>query len=161
MMHVTLQAPTLYEAASVKFIPIIDLNSSDETCIFFTLLFVIEPAKKLNIPTPCLTFDQPLWQKAMRIIKDKNLKMVCRLGGFHTLMSFLGSIGNLMSGAGLEDVFEEVYSEDTVKHIKPGHSFHCDLSCVQGPRRIKTPTNAKIAFSLLFVGFTCEKIPSM
>ena len=77
MMHVTSQAPTLYEAASIKFLPIIDLNSSDETCIFSTLLFVIEQAKKLNIPTPCITFDQPLWQKAMGIIKDKNLQMVC------------------------------------------------------------------------------------
>ena len=58
----------------------------------------------------------------MGIIKDMNLQMLCRLGGFHTLMSFLGSVGNLMNGAGIENVFEEVYSEDTVKHIKSGHA---------------------------------------
>ena len=122
MMHVTSQVPTVYEAASIRFLPIIDLNPSDETCIFSTLLFVMQQAKKLNIPTPCITFDQPLWQKAMGIIKEQNLQMVCRLGGFHTLMSFLGSIGNLMKGSGLEEVFEEVYSEDTVKHIISGHA---------------------------------------
>ena len=116
-MHVIKQATTIYESASVKFLPIIDLNLSDETCIYSTFLFVIEEAKKLNIPSPDITFDQPLWQKAMGIIKEKNLQIVCRLGGFHILMSFLGSTGNLMNNSGLEEAFEEVYSEDTIKHI--------------------------------------------
>ena len=61
---------------------IIDLNPSDETCIPATLLFVIGEAKKLNIPSPCITFDQPLWQKAMRIIKEEKLQTVYWLGGF-------------------------------------------------------------------------------
>ena len=78
---------------------------------------MIEEAKKLNIPSPDITFDQPLWQKAMGIIKEKNLQIVCRLGGFHILMSFPGSTGNLMNNSGLEEAFEEVYSEDTIKHI--------------------------------------------
>ena len=66
---------------------------------------------------PCITFDQPLWLKAMGIIKEKDLNIVCHLRGFHMLMSFLGSIGKLMVGAGLEEVFEKICSEDTVKHI--------------------------------------------
>ena len=33
------------------------------------------------------------------------------------LTSFLGSIGKLMVGSELEEVFEEIYSEDTVKHL--------------------------------------------
>ena len=37
-------------------------------------------------------------------------------------MSFLGSIGNLMNGSDLEEAFEEVYSEDTIKHILSGHA---------------------------------------
>ena len=122
MMHATSQSSTVYDVASIKFLPIIDLNSSDENCIYSTLLFVIEEAKKSKIPVPCITFDQPLWQRALGIIKVKKLNIVCRLGGFHTLMSFLGSIGNLMKGSGLEELFEEVYSEDTVKHITSGHA---------------------------------------
>ena len=69
-----------------------------------------------------ITFDQSLWQKAMGIIKEKNLQMEYWLGGFHILMSFLGSIGNLMNGSDLEEAFEEVYSEDTIKHILSGHA---------------------------------------
>ena len=42
---------------------------------------------------------------------------MCRLGGFHTLMSFLGSIGKLMARSGLAEVFEEVYAEHTVNML--------------------------------------------
>ena len=58
----------------------------------------------------------------MGIIKGKNLQTECWLGGFHILMSFLGSIGNLMNGSDLEKAFEEVYSEDTIEHILSGHA---------------------------------------
>ena len=37
-------------------------------------------------------------------------------------MSFLGNIENLMNGSGLEEAFEEVYSEDKIKHILSGHA---------------------------------------
>ena len=57
--------------ASVKFLPVIDLNPSDETCIYSTFSFLIKEAKKLNIPSVCITFHQSLWQKAMGIIKEK------------------------------------------------------------------------------------------
>ena len=52
-------------------LPIIDLNPNDETCICSTLLCVIEQSKKLNITTPSITFDQPLWLKALEIITAK------------------------------------------------------------------------------------------
>ncbi|KAG1685130.1 hypothetical protein GQR58_009236 [Nymphon striatum] len=38
----------------------------------------------------------------------------------YTLMSFLGSIGKLMAGSGLEEVFEEVYAEHTIVHMFSG-----------------------------------------
>ena len=56
------------------------------------------------------------------VIKEKNLQIVCWLGGFHILISFLGNIGNLMNGSGLEEAFEEVYSKDTIKHILTRHA---------------------------------------
>ena len=120
MQHVTSQPETLHDTATPKFLLILDVNPSDETCIYPTLFFVIKEGQRIGIVTPCITFDQPLWLKAMGIIKEKDLNTVCRLRGFHMLMSFLGSIGKLMIGSGLEEVFEEIYSEDTVKHIFSG-----------------------------------------
>ena len=53
----------------------------------------------------------------MAIIKAENLSVVCRLGGFHTLMRFVGS---LMKGSGLEELLEEVYDPNTVIHMLTG-----------------------------------------
>ena len=65
-------------------------------------------------------FDQPLWIKAVRIIESKSMNIVCRLGGFHLLMSFLGSIGKFMENTGLSTALEEIYGENTVKHMLTG-----------------------------------------
>ena len=107
----------------ISFLPIIDLNPSNESCIYSTLLFIISQAKRFKVDTPCVTFDQPLWLKAFNIIKTENLQIVCRLGGFHTLMSFMGSIGVLMNGSGLEDLFAEVYAENSVIHMMSGKAI--------------------------------------
>ena len=106
--------------ADILFLPIIDLDPSDMTrCIYSTLLFVESQAQKLNMLTACITFDQALWIKAIEIIKGKSLKIVCRLGGFHLIISYLGSIGRVMptEGSGLSEVLETAYGANAVTHI--------------------------------------------
>ena len=51
--------------ADIRMLPIIDLNPGDKSCILSTLSFVADQAAKLNIVTPCITFDQPLFIKAV------------------------------------------------------------------------------------------------
>ena len=108
MQHIFSDNQDLPPKSEVLFLPIIDLNPSDESCIYSTLVYVEHQARKLNIPTPCITFDQPLWLKAVEIITTKSMNIVCRLGGFHTMMSFLGSIGSMMKGSGLEGALENI-----------------------------------------------------
>jgi hypothetical protein len=113
--------------SSIVFMPMIDLNPSDETCIYSTLMWVSEHAKRFNV-TPVITFDQPLWYKANQIIKsepeDNNLsKIVVRLGGLHTEMSFLGTIGYIMSDSGLHEVLSEIYAEKAVSHMLSGKAI--------------------------------------
>ena len=81
-------------------------------CIYSTLLFIQEQAKILNIVTPCITFDQLFWLKAVEIAKSKSINVVCRLGGFHLLISFMGRIGKVMECSGISELFEVVYSSD-------------------------------------------------
>ena len=119
MQHVTQKFSNPGEA-SINSLPIIHLKSTDERCIYSTLVFIIEQAKNMKIPTPSVTFDQPLWYKAMAIKAEQHLQIVIRLGGFHTKISFMGSIGMLMRGSGLADLLEEVYSEVTVKDMMAG-----------------------------------------
>ena len=123
MQHATNSKDKEVAKQSISFLPIIDLDPNNETCIYSTLQFVIKEALRLDILTPSITFDQPLWQKATGIIKKENMGIVCRLGGFHTLMSFLGSIGLMMAGSGIEELFQEVYAEHTVTHMLTGKAY--------------------------------------
>ena len=109
--------------AQIHMLPIIDLNPGDASCIYSTLLFVQRQSVKLNIVTPCITFDQPLWLKAVDIIQSSELKIVCRLGGFHLLMSFMGSIGTVMAGSGLSEALESCYGCNTVTHMMTGKAY--------------------------------------
>ena len=78
--------------------------------------------------TPILTFDQPLWWKAITIVENEPegsdlKKFVLRIGVFHLQMSFLGSIGHLMAGSGLEEVLELVYAKNAVTHMLTGKAY--------------------------------------
>ena len=59
----------------------------------------------MNAGTMVATFDQPLWLKAVEIAVSNKLDVTCRLGGFHVLMDFMGSIGGVVSGSVLQDAF--------------------------------------------------------
>ena len=49
--------------------------------------------------------------------------VVCRLGGFHLLMSFLGSIGKVMECSGISELFQVVYSSATAVYILSGKAY--------------------------------------
>ena len=79
--------------SSVLFMPMIDMNPSDMSCIYSTLKFVAKQCDKLQV-TPVVTFDQPLYWKAFTLVvnepEDSDIKVIVRLGAFHTEMSFWG-----------------------------------------------------------------------
>ena len=52
-----------------------------------------------------------------------NKVVFVRLGGFHQLMSFLGSIGSLMKGIILRKTLETAYVQLTVGHTMTGKAF--------------------------------------
>ena len=106
--------------SSVIFLPIIDLNPHDMVCMHSTLSFISNHAQQHQV-TPIVTFDQPLYWNAMLVKANSSINnIVIRLGGFHSLMSFLGCIGHTMAGAGLTDALEIVYAKNTAEHITSG-----------------------------------------
>lgn len=113
--------------SSVLFLPMIDMSSSDPSCIYSTLSYVAHHAARYNMK-PIITFDQPLWWKALSIIQSQPVgspvrKIVLRLGTFHMEMSFLGTIGHLMSGSGLGEILELLYASHAVQHMMSGKSY--------------------------------------
>ena len=107
--------------ASVMFLPIIDMNSSDTTCIYSTMAFVIEHARRHGV-SPIITFDQPLWWKALMIIRSEPLvsdlkRIILRLGGFHAETSFLGCIEHGMASSGLQGILDLVYAPNALVQV--------------------------------------------
>ena len=95
----------------------INLDQCDPLCIYSTLRFVVSQARFYNV-TPVLPFDQPFYRKSLTIIQShpngtELYQIVLCLGGFHMQMSFLGSIGHLMAGSGLQELLEVVYARNT------------------------------------------------
>ena len=72
------------------------------------------------------TFDQPIWWNA-RQLKDQDADLstvILNLGAFHTDMSFLGVIGNIMKSSGLKQLLTLVYPENTVSHMLSGKAVY-------------------------------------
>jgi hypothetical protein len=51
------------------------------------------------------------------------LNIVVKLGGFHIILSFLGSIGFFMRGSGLEEVLGVIYGPNVIEHVLSGKDY--------------------------------------
>ncbi|KAK7111484.1 hypothetical protein V1264_011106 [Littorina saxatilis] len=141
--------------SAITFLPMIDMDPTNMSCVYSTLLFVTSLAKKNNV-TPVLTFDQPLWWRAKVIVNSEPLhsdlhSLVLRLGGFHTQMSFLGCIGRLMSGSGLQQLLEVAFAPNAVLHMLSGKAV---ARGVRGHFLVDSVLNALIS-SITF-GFSLD-----
>lgn len=106
---------------AVLFLPMIDMSASDPTCIFSALMYISEHARRHSI-VPIITFEQPLYWKALGIImahphESPLRSIVLRLCAFHLLMSFMESIGHLMAGSGLVDILQLIYAPQVYRFI--------------------------------------------
>lgn len=111
----------------ISVLPMIDMDPTNLSCIYSTLQYICDQAKMYN-HTPIITFDQPLFLKALSIISNEPphsplKQIILRLGGFHTLMSFLGCVGHIMAGSGLEEILQIFYACNAVKHMLTGKAF--------------------------------------
>ncbi|KAF4527646.1 hypothetical protein B566_EDAN010870, partial [Ephemera danica] len=114
-----------YDTSKILFLPFINLSATDPHAIYTALIFAERQCKNLNQSSCFVTFDQPLFVKAMDITtasaKVNELRsVVVRLGGFHLLMAFLGAIGYLMDGSGLQELWCTVYAPNSVTHMLSG-----------------------------------------
>ena len=126
---------TILAKASVMFLPIIDMNSSNTTCIYLTLAFVTEHARRRDV-SPIITFDQPIWWKALMIIRSEALvsdlrRIILRLGGFHAEMSFLGCIGHVLTSYGVQELpgFDMCTQRSDAYAECEGHCSSRPLTC--------------------------------
>jgi len=115
----SLHKPNVKVRSQIEFLQIIDQPPDSYSTVYTTLFECLKTASaKLMV----ITFDLPLWLKASRIFLEKGMPVIVRLGGFHTLKSFLGCVGYIMADSGLEDLMILVYPRD-VTHIMDGGRY--------------------------------------
>ncbi|XP_029341748.1 uncharacterized protein LOC100571724 isoform X2 [Acyrthosiphon pisum] len=114
-----------YQETQISFLPFVNLPPSSPDCIHSVLIFAAQECKKLNQRTCFVTFDQPLYIKARNIVESSKLnpQIVVRLGGFHLLMSFMGSIGYIMAGSGLRELWNTIYAANSIDKMMTGHAY--------------------------------------
>ena len=114
-----------YDKSRIVVLPFINLDPGNLSTIYTALCFAQQQCEMHKLKVCPVTFDQPLYIKAAEIVASSpNIKNIfIRLGGFHLLMSYLGSIGQIMNVSGLETLWEAVYAKGTIVHMLSGHAF--------------------------------------
>lgn len=102
----------LKKATKYIFGPLVDAPPAHPDTVL-TMLHTLEDVTKQHRQTYLyMVCDLQLFKIAIQIQWADPLRwrhLVLRPGGMHTLMSFLGSIGTLMKGSGLEDLLHAAY----------------------------------------------------
>ncbi|KYN50525.1 hypothetical protein ALC57_00165 [Trachymyrmex cornetzi] len=120
-----------YATSKILPLPFVNAPPSDMNTIFTVLIEASRRTMAENQEVCVVTFDQPLYYKAKDIITSidprndpYNLRFIfVRLGGFHMLMSFLGSIGFIMDCSGLKEAFGTIFAENSAEKALNGHAF--------------------------------------
>lgn len=111
--------------SQISYLPIINSKPDSFSTVYTTITECIKSAKSEPL---IITFDFPLWVKAIRIVLEMNLPVIVRLGGFHLLKSYLGSLGYIMKDSGLEELFQCIYpGSETVDKIMSGGAYYKSL----------------------------------
>ena len=86
--------------------------------------------------------------------KESDLRGIfLRLGGFHTEMSFLGSIGHLMDSSGLQEMLESIYAPNAVVHMLSGKAI---ARAVRGHFIVDAALNALMLHSGFNAPLPCQ-----
>ena len=91
----TITSSLHYQTSKVKYLPFVNLPASSYDAINTVLQFASQKSRAMNQEMCFVTFDQPLYAKALDILHTTTdlTNITVRLGGFHLLMSYMGSIG--------------------------------------------------------------------
>ena len=109
---------SLKPGTSVAYSPLIDMVPSDPSTIMTAMIESRRITKHTRQSMRVFTADQQLYREAVNVVwvyPELSDEFVLRLGGMHTLMSFVGSVGALMGNSGLEEVLKAAFGGVTRK----------------------------------------------
>lgn len=114
-----------FDISRIDILPFINHDPSQPGTLYSALSFVQQLSVRYNLGVSSVTFDQPLYSKATEIVEScpDLTNVFIRLGGFHLIMSYMGSVGHILNGSGLRNQWETVYAKNSVNHMLTGHAY--------------------------------------
>ena len=91
----------------VGYLDCLDAPATDNGTIYHLLCRSLMIKEKLGLSSTVCFYDQAIFAEAIEIQfeeKEKFRSLELMMGGFHTLMMFLGIIGTRFKHAGLQDI---------------------------------------------------------
>ena len=131
------QGYTLRPATKTVYAPLIVMVPHNPDTIMTAMVEAQRPTKQSGQTIIVFTNDQQLYRVAVNVMwvyPTLFSEFIPRLGGMHTLMSFVGSVGMLMANGGLEDIMKEAFAG--VPRKLKGKTFSQNTSTSNGCGRI-------------------------
>ena len=100
----------------IGYLPLWNSSPTDISTVYTVMVSIQTLTNQMGQEHTIITFDQAIYKTAKEIQwKRPSLfeNMVIRLGGFHILMNYLGTIGKMVAGSGVAELFVDsgLYSE--------------------------------------------------
>ena len=98
---------TEFEESEISILNFVNSKLSDPSTLNTALNYTQEICDKHDIKFCPVTFDQPLYIKAVEILEQQKSELknlFIRIGSFHNAMSFMGAVGTIMADTGLTDM---------------------------------------------------------
>ena len=100
------------------------MPSPNKECMLTTLNYIENHHSRMNLPgKPIIGSNQPLFELAMDTREIMKMDVGAVLGNFHTQMSFLGSIGYVLTRSGFGEALELIFGDKTVQSIFKGKNY--------------------------------------
>ena len=106
------QGHTLKPKTKVVYLPLIDKTPADPSTIMTAMAKAIQVTNNTGQRYVVFTADLQLYKIAVQVLWENPVpfrNVYLRLGGMHLLMSYIGSIGNLMADSGIVEVLSSAF----------------------------------------------------
>lgn len=106
------QGHSFRPATVTRYQPLLDIKPADSSSLLTVLRKCLDLIQNSNQDYVIITNDLQLYKDVAKLkfySPHSFSKVISRLGGMHMIMSFVGCIGNLMAGSGLEDILGSAF----------------------------------------------------
>ena len=94
-------------ATTLGYCPFLQDPPTNPDVVKKALKLCMKSSEKLGLKRTVVTQDQAMYEISYTLCKENPEdfpNLILRLGGFHLLMNYLGSVGKFMTGSGLNDI---------------------------------------------------------